>query len=305
MANYLIRRLSYGVLVLLTLVTAIFLLMNVIGDPVALMFPEWVPEEALIAKREELGYLDPVHVQYFRFISNGARGDFGVSTWQRVPAMGLVLDRLDATLLLASVTIAIAALVGVALGLVAAYRPDGLLDRTATVLSMGSIAVPEFWFALLLIVVFAVQLDLLPTSGYGSWNHMILPVVALVLKPIGRIGQMTRSSMSDQLRANYVVTAKAKGLEPRTILVVHMLKNAAIAIITLIGDEIVSLVNGAIVVETVFAWPGIGLLLIEAIKRRDLPVVEATVATIGVMVILINLAVDLSYGFLDPRIRYK
>jgi len=305
MGRYVIHRLAQSVLALGAIVTVIFLMMHVVGDPVALMYPEGVPESQLAKLREQLGYAAPLHVQYFKYMSGVVRGDFGMSQLKGMPAMEAVLSRLNTTLLLASCTVLLSIVFGLSLGVIAACRPGGVLDKIVTVISLTSIAVPDFWFALLLVLVFSVQLGWLPTSGYGEWNNLVLPVIALMIKPAGRIAQMTRASMSDQLQRGYGVTAASKGLRRREIIIRHMLKNAAIAIVTLIGAEIVTLVSGAVIIETIFAWPGIGLLLIDSIRRRDLAVVEATVTIIGVMVIVINLLVDLSYGALDPTIKYQ
>ena len=262
-------------------------------------------EEQVQALREELGFDDPVLVQFGRYLGDLARGDFGDSLWQRVPAMPIVLDRLPATLYLAGVTLAVAVPLALLLGIVSAIRPRSLPDRVVTVVSLAGVSVADFWLGLMLILFFAVELGWVPTSGYGGLNFVILPAAALAIRPIGRISQVVRSAMLDEMSRAYVTTARAKGLTDRVVVGYHTLKNAAIPIVTLMGDEAASLLNGAVVIETLFGWPGIGILLIQAIERRDLPLVESTAIVIAVMIVGVNLLVDRTYSLIDPRVRYQ
>jgi peptide/nickel transport system permease protein len=179
------------------------------------------------------------------------------------------------------------------------------MDRIVTVVALGGVSTADFWLGLMLILFFAVRLGWLPTSGYGGAQYVILPAIALAFRPLGRISQVVRSAMLDQFGQPYVTTARAKGLTERVVVYLHTLKNAAIPIATLVGDEAASLLNGAVVIETVFGWPGVGILLIEAIERRDLPLIEASVFVIAVMIVTVNLLVDVVYTFLDPRVRYR
>ncbi len=303
--RYLIRRLMHSVFILIGLVIVVFFVTHMLGDPARLMLRPEATEEQVRALRESMGLNDPLYVQFGRFIADLTRGDFGDSLWQRVPALPIVLDRVPATLYLAGVTLVIAFPLAVLLGIVSAVRPRSLWDRIVTVISLGGVSTADFWVGLMLILFFAVQLGWLPTSGYGGLNYVILPAIALALRPMGRISQVVRSAMLDEMSKQYMVTARAKGLRERTVVFGHALKNAFIPVITLGGDEAAALLNGAVVIETLFGWPGVGILLIQAIERRDLPLIEASVLTIAVMIVTVNLLVDLTYAILDPRVRYS
>lgn len=261
-------------------------------------------DEQVQALREELGLTDPIHVQFGRFIGDVARGSFGDSLWQRVPALPLVLNRIPATLYLVAVTLAIAIPLAVVMGIISATRPRSLIDRIVTVISLAGVSIADFWLGLMLIIVVAVNFGLLPTSGYGGIEYVILPALTLSVRPIGRISQVVRSAMLDVMNKGYITTARAKGLNERVVVYYHSLKNAAIPTLTMVGDEASVILNGAVVIETVFGWPGVGSLLIQAIEQRDLPLVEAAVVMIALMIILVNLLIDLAYTLLDPRIRY-
>jgi peptide/nickel transport system permease protein len=276
-----------------------------LGDPARLMLRPEATEEQVQALRDSLGLNDPMYVQFGRFISDLVRGDFGDSMWQRVPALPIVLDRVPATLYLAGVTLLLAFPLAVVLGIISAVRPRSVWDRIVTIVSLGGVSTADFWIGLMLILFFAVQLGWLPTSGYGGLTYVILPAIALALRPMGRISQVVRSAMLDEMSKQYMVTARAKGLKERTVVVSHALKNAFIPVITLGGDEAAALLNGAVVIETLFGWPGVGILLIQAIQHRDLPLIEATAITIAVMIIALNLLVDLTYALIDPRVRYQ
>jgi peptide/nickel transport system permease protein len=282
----------------------VFFVTHLIGDPVSLMLRPEATEEQRQALRERLGLNDPLPVQFGRFMSGALRGDFGQSIWQRVPAMPIVLDRLPATIYLASVTLLLAIPLSIVLGIVSAIRPGSVVDRVVTVIALGGVSTAEFWLGLMLILLFAVRLGWLPTSGYGGIQYVLLPAIALAVRPLGRVSQVVRSAMLDQFNQPYVTTARAKGLSERVVVYLHTLKNAAIPIATLVGDEAASLLNGAVVIETVFGWPGVGILLIQAIERRDLPLIEASVIVIAVMIVTVNLLVDLTYSLMDPRVRY-
>lgn len=284
---------------------AVFFFTHMLGDPARLMLRPEATAEQVDAVRNRLGLNDPLHEQFFRFMGNAVRGDFGESIWQRTPALPIMLGRLPNTLYLAGVTILIAIPIAALLGIVSALRPGSLIDRTATVVALAGVSIADFWLGLMLILFFAVNLGWLPTSGFGGPEYVILPALALMVRPLGRISQVIRSSMLDQLGQPYVTTARSKGLSERVVVTLHAMKNAAIPALTLIGDETAALLNGAVVIETVFGWPGIGLLLIQAIERRDLPLIEACVFAIAVMIVFANLLVDLAYTFFDPRIRYS
>jgi peptide/nickel transport system permease protein len=302
---YLLRRLIHSIVVLLGLIVVVFFMTHLVGDPASLVLRPEATQEQREAVRERLGLNDPLPVQFGRFLSGAVRGDFGDSLWQRVPAMPVVLSRLPATLYLASVTLLLAVPLAILLGIVSAIRPRSLVDRVVTVVALGGVSTADFWLGLMLILLFAVRLGWLPTSGYGGLQFVLLPAIALAFRPLGRISQVVRSAMIDQFGQAYVTTARAKGLSERVVVYLHTLKNAAIPIVTLVGDEAASLLNGAVVIETVFGWPGVGILLIQAIERRDLPLIEAAVIVIAVMIVTVNLLVDLAYMLLDPRVRYR
>jgi peptide/nickel transport system permease protein len=190
------------------------------------------------------------------------------------------------------------------LGIISAIRPRSIADRSVTVVSLAGVSTADFWLGLMLIILFAVELGWLPTSGYGGPSHVILPALALAVRPMGRISQVVRSAMLEEMAKGYVTTARAKGLRERVVVLRHTLRNAALPILTLMGDEAAVMLNGAVVIETVFGWPGIGILLIQAIERRDLPLIEAAVISIAVMIVTVNLIVDLMYSWFDPRVRY-
>jgi peptide/nickel transport system permease protein len=299
-----LRRLSHSILILLGLVVAVFFVTHLLGDPARLMLRAEATDEQVAALREQLGFDDPILVQFGRYMGDLFRGDFGDSVWQKVPAMPIVLDRLPATLYLAGVTLGIAIPLAVVLGIVSAIKPRSLADRLVTVFALAGVSTADFWLGLMLILFFAVRLGWVPTSGYGGLDYVILPAAALMVRPIGRISQVVRTAMLDEMSRGYVTTARAKGLKERVVVVRHTLKNAAIPILTLMGDEAASLLNGAVVIETLFGWPGVGILLIQAIENRDLPLIEATAIVIAIMVVGINLLVDLTYSFIDPRVRY-
>lgn len=283
----------------------VFVVGHGIGDPARLMLPPEAPLEQYLALRKQLGLDDPLWEQFLRSAGRWIRGDFGDSLWQRVPALPLAIERIPATLYLTAVAMLAAIPLAILLGTVSAVRPRSLADRALTVFSLGGVSIADFWLGLMLIIVFAVQFGWFKTSGFGGWEFVVLPAVTLAFRPVGRIAQVTRSALLDEMAKLYVSTARAKGLKERTVVFYHALKNAAIPIITLTGDETASLLNGAVVVETVFAWPGIGILLIQAIGRRDLPLIEATVFVIAIMIIILNLVVDMTYAAIDPRVRYK
>ncbi len=287
----------------------LFFAINILGDPVQLLLDEEASQEAIDALRAKFGLDRPLHVRFANFYWDLIRGDFGQSIRHRIDAREMVFDRLPNTAVLALIAWSLGAL-GIPLGMLAARRPRGVIDRVVNVLSFAVISVPEFWLALMLILVVSVQLELFPTSGFNGlgpagWKFMVLPAIALCPRVMGRNAQITRATMIEELGRQYVATARSKGLGETTILYAHVFKNAAISIVTLMGDELAGFMNGSTIVEVIFGWPGIGLLLIQGINARDLPVVTAAVFVIALMVMVVNLTVDLIYSWLDPRISYS
>jgi len=306
--NYLIRRTGHSIFIILGLMALLFFAINILGDPVALLVDEDASQEAIDALRSKFGLDRPLHVRFGDFYWDLLRGDFGKSIRHRIDAREMIFDRLPNTAILAVIAWAIGSL-GIPLGMLAARRPRGLVDRVVNVLSFAIISVPEFWLALMLILIVSVQFGLLPTSGFNGlglagWKFMILPAIALSPRVLGRNAQITRATMIEEINKQYVATARAKGLAENAVLYRHVLKNASISIVTLMGDELAGFMNGSTVVEIIFGWPGIGKLLIDAINARDLPVVTAAVFVIALMVMVINFGVDLVYTWLDPRISY-
>jgi peptide/nickel transport system permease protein len=301
---YLLRRGFHSIFVLIGLMVTVFFVSRVLGDPARLMLPVDAPEAQYLALRHSLGLDAPLYVQFARFVADVVRGDFGKSLWQNVPSLPLVVSRLPATLKLAAVTLVAAILVAIPVGTISATKPRSIADRFATIFSLAGVCIADFWLALMLILVFAVELGWFRTSGYGNWTNLVLPALTLAVRPIGRISQVVRTSMLEQLSKPYVVTARSKGLHERVVVFHHALKNAAIPIITLTGDEVAGMVNGAVVVEVIFGWPGVGRLLIDAIQKRDFPLIQADIFVVAVIVVLINFLVDMINLRLDPRIRY-
>ncbi len=305
MSQFIARRLLYSVAVVVGVSVFVFIITHLLGDPARMMLPLESTDEEVEAFRARMGFDDPILVQFWNFAKNAVRGDFGDSLWQREPALDLVLERLPKTLLLVVISTTLALAVSIPLGVLAALRPRSLLDRVCTVGSLIGVSIPDFWLGLIFILVFAVQFGLFYTSGSGTWKHVVLPVLTLAARPIGQITLITRSSMIDELNQQYMVTARAKGLRERVVVIDHALRNALIPIITLSAWQIARLVAGlTVAVETVFAWPGVGLLAIQAIQRRDLPLIMADVFVVALAVTLLNLILDIAYAFFDPRIRY-
>jgi peptide/nickel transport system permease protein len=301
---YFIRRLLQSVLVIVGVSIIVFVITRAIGDPARMMLPLEASEEQVEAFRERMGFNDPLWVQFWDWAKKAARGDFGDSLWQRTPAMHLVLERMPATLLLCSTAIVLAVAASLPLGILAALRPRSWLDKITTSFSLVGVCIPDFWLGLMLILLFAVALRLFFTSGYGGWKHLVLPAVALAARPWGRITQIVRTSMMDEMHRTYMMTARAKGLTERNVIVSHALKNASIPIVTLAAWELTRMLAGyTIIVETVFAWPGFGQLAMQAIERRDLTLIQADVFLVAVIVVIMNIAIDFIYAALDPRVR--
>ncbi len=304
MARYVARRLVQSLFVLVIVLTLVFFAGRVIGNPAVLILGPEARADDVKTLEKRFGYDQPPLVQFGRYARGVLSGDFGNSWWQLRPALPMALERLPATLKLAGVTMLFALPLAMLLGSLAAWRPGSPVDKAVNVISLTGASAVDFWIGLMLILLFAVQLRLLPTSGSGSLKFIILPALTLSLRPLGRVAQVTRSAMLDQLSKPYIKTARAKGFRERKIVLGQALKNAFIPIITLSGDEAISTLNGAVVVETVFAWPGLGLLIVSAVTNRDLPLIEALVFVVAVMIIVTNLLVDLTYSYLDPKVRF-
>lgn len=301
---FLVRRLTSATLVIFLVTVTVFFVGRVIGDPVEQMVSDFATEEDRDALREQLGLDRPLDEQFFDFIGGVSRLDFGDSLRQSRPASTVVLERLPATFKLMTTSIVLALVVFVPFGIVAATRPGGALDRFLVSVSLLGVSMPQFWVAQIFILVLTVQLGWLPTSGSGSWQHLILPATTLALTSGSRIAQIARTSVLDQLTEPYVTTARAKGFGSSYVLRRHVLRNALVPIVTVAGWEFAqSLASSAVVVETVFAWPGMGRLAIQAIEARDFVVMQAVVFVVAIIVVTVNLMTDLVYKLIDARIR--
>ena len=305
MLAYLARRLLQSEAVTFVVLSLVFVAGRILGDPVRLVVGIEASEERVQKVREQLNLNQPLGQQYANFIGDALSLQFGTSFWQKVPALPRVLERIPATLTLTAAALALALPLGITLGALSALRPWSRIDRVTNVISLGGVSIVEFWLALMLILIFPVRLGWFKTSGYGGIEYFVLPALTLCYKPLGRIAQITRSAMLDELAKPYVKAARARGLAERRVVFVHALKNAAVPVLTISGDELAALLNGAIIVETVFGWPGIGRLTIQALERRDLPMVEATVFVVAIFIIVTNLLVDMAYTWLNPRIRFS
>jgi len=302
-ASVLLRRLWQAAIVLLLVSIVSFALVLLTGDPVAVMMPIHASDADRRALEQQLGLDRPYVVQYLDFLGGIARGELGQSIKFNQPVGELILSKLPATLQLAATAMMLAVCIGLPLGILAGSRPHSVFDLAATGASLLAISLPTFWIGLILILIFADHLRLLPVGGSGTPVHLIMPALALCAHSLGLITRLTRASVADERQRPYVITARSKGLAERVIGYRHVLRNAMIPTVTVIGLQVGALLGGSVIVETVFSWPGIGWLLMQAVYARDVPLVRALVLLIGAGFIVVNLLVDLSYRLLDPRIR--
>jgi ABC-type dipeptide/oligopeptide/nickel transport system permease component len=302
---YLRRRLWQSLLVLLGVSVVVFLILHLTGDPAALLLPPDATAEDIAKFRTAMGFDDPVAVQYLRFLKGAVRGDFGESLRHGEPAMGLVLERLPATFELAGAGLLIALGLAIPAGIVSAVRRNTSVDYISTVVALLGQAMPTFWLGIMLILVFSVRLNWLPSSGRGGLEHLILPAITLGLFTTARITRLTRSGMLEVLGQDYVRTARAKGVGEPPVIWKHALKNASIPIVTIVGIELGTLLGGSVITETIFAWPGVGRLSVQAIFNRDYPVVQSAVFLLASTFVIVNFLVDVVYTYLDPRIRFR
>ncbi|HUH17009.1 MAG TPA: ABC transporter permease [Methylomirabilota bacterium] len=303
MFGYVTRKVLHTVFVALGVITLVFVALRMSGDPAAAMLPGDASVEETIALRRTLGLDRPLYAQYASFLGSAVTGDFGTSFRHQQPAFELVLERLPATLELAFAALLLALVVALPLGILAAVYRGSAIDVAAMVFAVIGQATPYFWMGIMLILVVAVQLDWVPTSGRGGIERLILPAVTLGTHFAASLARLTRTSMLEVLGQNFVTTARAKGLSERSVILAHALKNAAVPVVTLIGLQFGTLLGGAVVTETIFAWPGVGRLAVQSIFVRDYPVVQAGVLVLALTFVALNLLVDLLYGWLDPRIR--
>lgn len=304
MGFYIVRRALGSVAALLGLLVLVFFLARLTGDPTNL----YLPQDASLATRQEFrakhGFDQPLIVQFGSFLGDLAQLDLGESIRKARPALVVVLEAMPWTLRLAALTMAIVVGLAIVVGSLAAYRPGGVFDRLCTVVSLAQASAPDFWVAIVAILLFAVLLGWLPTSGVGTAWHWVMPVAVLALRPLGLLVQVVRGAMIAALASPYVKTARAKGVRERAVIFLHALRNAMLPVITVAGDQAAAMLNGAVVVETVFGFPGVGKLMIDSIIQRDFAVIQAAIMVTALAIFLMNLLIDIAYALLDPRIRH-
>ncbi len=307
--GYIASRLLQSILVVFGVSLVVFVMMRMSGDPSYLMLPMEATEADRQQFRHELGLDQPIYVQYARFVSRAVQGDFGESLYYKEPALGIVLERLPATITLAVAAMLIAVVIAVPGGIVSAVKRGTVLDNLAMIGIFIGQSMPLFWLGIMLILTLSVSLKLFPSSGIGSGladiKFLVLPALTLGLYSTAKIARLVRAGMLDVLGHDYVRTARGKGIPERAVIIRHALKNALLPVITLLGLQVGDLLGGAVITETVFAWPGVGRLAVSAIFQRDYPIVQTAVMVTAVMFVFVNLAVDIAYTFVDPRIRYQ
>lgn len=303
MSGYLIHRLALSTIAMLGVITIVFILLHVSGDPASLLVTQDATLQDMERIRQAYGLDRPLSVQYARFIERVIRGDLGYSYRQGLPVTELIFDRIGATFKLALASLAVAIVLGVGLGMAAAVRRGSGVDTAAMTVALLGTSMPSFWFGLLLIIVFGVTLGWLPISGYGGLDHLVMPAFVLGGFYAAQVSRLTRTSLLEVLAQDYIRTGRAKGLRPRAVLFRHALRNAALPILTVLGLSFGQMLGGAIVVESIFAWPGMGRLAVQAVLGRDFPVVQGVTIVGAAVFLAVNLAVDLIYGWVDPRLR--
>jgi len=305
LVTFLGTRLLRALVALWLVSTVVFVVMRLSGDPVPLLLPPDAPRAEIFRVRAELGLDRPILVQYGVFLGNALTGDFGRSIHFREPAMRVVRGYLPATLELGLAAFLLAFVIALPIGILSAVKRNSLLDHTAMSLALVGQAAPTFFLGILFILVISLKAGLLPTSGRGTWMHLVLPALTLGAFAMASIARLTRSAVLEALGMDYVRTARAKGLAEMWVITKHTLRNAALPVVTITGLQFGTLLGGAVVTETVFAWPGIGRLAIQSIYNRDYPVVQAAVFLSAVMFIVLNFVIDVIYGVLDPRVRAR
>jgi peptide/nickel transport system permease protein len=305
MTAYIIRRLIHVVFVIFLVLTVVFFLTRLTGDPVHFFVPMDTARADLEEIRERYGFNDPLYVQYLRFMGDAVQGDFGQSLRQRDPATELVLSRVPATLQLGAAAMGLSILLGVPLGIFSAIRRGSVADKASTLIAVLGLSIPAFLLGLLLILLFSVYLGWLPTSGRGGFQHLIMPAVTLAAFSIARYARLARSTMLDVLGQDYIRTGRAKGLSESKVVWVHALKNASIPLLTITGLQAGHLLGGSVIVEQIFAWPGMGRLLVQSLLNRDFPVVMAAIVFVALVYTLFSLLTDLAYAWANPEVRLK
>jgi peptide/nickel transport system permease protein len=305
LGTFIYKRSLQSLLSLIGLIVLVFFLARMTGSPVDLYLPQGASQDVRNQFNEQFGFNDPLYIQFGRFIWGIVHLDMGQSLQFSRPATEVVLQAFPTTLMLAAVTMPLVIVIAVVTGSLAAFKPGGVFDRLASFISLLGASTPNFWVAIVGVLVFAVTLRVLPTSGTGTPLHWVLPVAVLALRPAGVLVQVVRTSMLTALSSAYIKTARAKGVGSRTIVFIHALRNGLLPVITVASDQTAGIVNGAVIVETVFGFPGIGKLMIDSVMLRDFAVIQAAVLVTALAVFIINIIVDITYAIVDPRIRYN
>lgn len=303
MTRFITTRLIKAIFTVWFILTLVFMITRLSGDPTQWLLPDDATASVRAQLRESLGLDKPLGLQYAQYLSSLFTGDMGKSYHYLRPVGELFAERAGPTIALGTISFVLAIVIGVPIGVVAAVHRNSLLDRITMGISIAGYTIPNFVFAILLIFLFSLKLRLLPSGGMSSPQHYIMPLLALTIDSVAGIARLTRGSMLDVLRQDYLDSARAKGVRERMVIYKHALRNALIPVVTIIGLHLGTLIGGAVVIETVFAFPGIGMLIVQAAQYRDFPVIQYGVMLVSTTVIVVNLLVDLSYGFLDPRIR--
>jgi ABC-type dipeptide/oligopeptide/nickel transport system permease component len=303
MKRYILRQLVQLAVVIVGISILSFGILYVLGDPVLLLLPQNAGQEEYERYHRLLGLDKPLYVQYWKFASKAVQGDFGKSWYADTPAFWLVLERMPPTLYLTTAGLVTALLIALPLGILAALKRHSFLDNLCTMIAVAGQAVPIFWLGIMLIIIFAVRLKALPASGYGTWQHFLMPAFCLgaFLAPITM--RLVRSGVVEVMNMEFIKTARAKGVGERTVVIKHAFRNACIPVITVLGLQVGQLLGGAFVTETVFAWPGVATLAVDSIRNQDFPVVQCSVVLLALLIVSINFVVDMIVAFIDPRIR--
>ena len=305
MVAYIIRRFIQSFLVILGVSIVVFLISRVSGDPAQLLLSMYATEEDVDAFRKIMGLEEPLIVQYGKFLSHALRGDFGSSYNHHLPVSYLIITHLPATIQLAVTSIAISVIIGIPAGIITAVRRGTLVDRVVTFIVLIGQSAPVFWIGMMLILIFSIKLNWLPAGTSGTWKHIVLPAVALSAYSITMVTRVTYASMVHTLQQDYITFARSKGLSPLPVLLRHALRNAVIPVLTLLGLQTGVLLGGAVITETIFAWPGLGRLAVGAVYNRDYPLIQGTVFLVSVGFVVINTLLDFTYHLVDPRIRFE
>lgn len=304
MYRYLMKRLGHAVIVLIGVTLAVFMITRMTGDPVRLMAPLDASAADIEILRTQLGFNRPLYVQFVEYLKGAAILDFGDSLRHREPAMMMIFERMPATIQLSLVALVLSIVIAIPTGVIGAVRPGSIPDAFGTVLALLGQSMPVYWLGILLIIVFAVGLRWLPAGGKADWDSFILPAFTLAAFTSASIMRLLRSSMLEVLTLDFIRTARAKGISERKVLYKHALRNALVPVVTVIGLQLGSLLSGSVITETIYAWPGVGKFIVQAIYNRDFYVVQAGVFLFALIIVAINLVTDLLYAVLDPRIRY-